>query len=607
MTRDSDRIELVAPASPGAEELVAALARDDVLGQLLERAGTMRGLGSEGGEPKLDWIDGVERALASPELVAQCEVEARALLERGIRHVLWAGMGGSVQIVHVLRRLGLLDAPRLTVYPCDSTDPASLNRILQEIAGREGLASFEPRPELLARTAMIGVSMGMTSEEPITHLEWYDGLLESSGLPQRGAHIQVMTLPGSYLDRFAETRGSRRVPIQLDGRSGTPGRMSAPATRVFLVPAALSLAAVSAPPGTLEALLRRIHELACVPARFDAAARRGRVHADPFLRLAALIAERTRAGRNHVAVLPSPEWRGFEPWLEQLVEESLGKRGKGFCVFYGDQPWEALGTEPLRLRLGTEAGPDAALRLPRAESPAQRLALAGALCAGLELTIAAYGYLEEIVFAGQPGVEAYKAYARTYRDAPGDVEFGAPAARSGRWSLHAGARIEGPETQAEARRLGGDPAHAADLLAAVLSRARAPGGRLRYLDFTFNGEPTAELTRALEAGRRVLANGALALPAKIRTGPADYHSTEQSEVDGPNELVSIRLVALEHEDVLRGRYTDKFLLAQARGTWQAMEDAGRWIVMLTVPRLDGGAAGELERLFDRAAQRLSGS
>ena len=56
---------------------------------------------------------------------------------------------------------------------------------------------------------------------------------------------------------------------------------------------------------------------------------------------------------------------------------------------------------------------------------------------------------------------------------------------------------------------------------------------------------------------------------------------------------------------MAGCYSDKFLLAQARGTWQAMEDAGRWIVMLTVPRLDSRAIHELDGLFARTRQRLA--
>src|SRR5439155_11673129 len=209
-------------------------------------------------------------------------------------------------------------------------------------------------------------------------------------------HIRVMTLPGSYLDRFAEARGARRVPIQLDGASGTPGRMSAPATRVFLLPAALRLLAGSAqaPRGAalLEPVLRLIHGLAGVEGALDPASRQQRVRADPFIRLGAIVAARARAGKNQVALVAAPDWRGFEPWLEQLVEESLGKGGKGFCLFYGDQDWSTLGTEPLVVGLGAGSTGDAALHLPRAESAAERLALVGALCLGFERTIATYGY-----------------------------------------------------------------------------------------------------------------------------------------------------------------------------------------------------------------------
>jgi len=73
-------------------------------------------------------------------------------------------------------------------------------------------------------------------------LQWFDGLLQEYAIPQPEQHLQVMTLPDSYLDRFARERQARMVPIQLDGESHTPGRMSAPATRVFLRPVALALA-----------------------------------------------------------------------------------------------------------------------------------------------------------------------------------------------------------------------------------------------------------------------------------------------------------------------------------------------------------------------------
>src|SRR5260370_2866541 len=98
---------------------------------------------------------------------------------------------------------------------------------------------------------MGGGRMGMASEEHMPHLRWFEELLRAQGVDQPVAHMMVMTLPGSFLDQFADDRGVLRVDVQLDGESHTPGRMSAPSTKVCLLPAALGL------PGRLQEILRR--------------------------------------------------------------------------------------------------------------------------------------------------------------------------------------------------------------------------------------------------------------------------------------------------------------------------------------------------------------
>ncbi len=120
---------------------------------------------------------------------------------------------------------------------------------------------------------------------------------------------------------------------------------------------------------------------------------------------------------------------------------------------------------------------------------------------------------------------------------------------------------------------------------------------------TYNGEVTPEIGASLETARTGIGVGILRLPVKLRTGPSDYHSTEQSETDGPPELVSIRIVALQHARPIVGAYTDRFLLAQARGTWQAMQDAGRWVVMVTLPD-SRSAAVRLQEFFGAVAEQL---
>ena len=627
----TEAIRLTLPDSTSSASL-ESLATADALGQLLRREGRMRDLATENGDVKLDWVDGVEKALAHPEWLAAVEAEAADIVRAGIRHVIWAGMGGSVQTVYALERLGHFDDGPVSVHPLDSTDPATLNALLDRLGALSGTSDLRT---ILARTMMIGVSMGMTSEEPITHLDWFAGLLETHGIADPGAHIQVMTLPGSYLDRFAKARGSRMTPIQLDGENHTAGRMSAPATRVFLRPVALRLVggALGANPdaaldGSLVAgILRRCQELSALAHGLDADSRADLTRRDPFARLGAWLADNAAAGRNKLVVRMSAGWEGFVPWLEQLVEESLGKGGEGLLIFYDQAPTARFGDDVLYLdvsfvptdtsRGDTTRSPFLPLRqadrvahldVPLAATRPSGLDELAALCLGFERTVAVFGYLRGIVFAGQPAVEAYKKYARDLREATGPVTF--PDDRSaqatlGSLTLDYGTplRVGGLTRKALADSASGIGAALDDAdgaLAAVLAVARQQGW-LGYLDITFNGELTPRAREVLDAARRNLANATLGIPGKLRTGPSDYHSTEQSETDGPRELVSVRLVALEHEPVRAGEYSDKFLLAQARGTWQAMEDAGRWVLMVTFPRLDDAALGEIERLFRETA------
>src|SRR5919109_4554634 len=96
------------------------LIQDDAISQLQRRDGLMATLGSEDGALKLDWVEGVARLLANPAQLEQVEAEARDIWQRGIRHMIWAGMGGSVLTVRVLCNLGFCggqDQGQVTIYP----------------------------------------------------------------------------------------------------------------------------------------------------------------------------------------------------------------------------------------------------------------------------------------------------------------------------------------------------------------------------------------------------------------------------------------------------------------------------------------------------------
>jgi hypothetical protein len=583
------------------------LIAEDAVGQLRRRDGLMAALGSENGARKLDWVEAVARLLADPDALEGVEAEARAMGARGIRHIIWAGMGGSVLTVRVLCDLGFgggrdAGGDAITIHPLDSTDPAALNAIIRAIAVAKGLA-LPPATRsvdaaflqtLLRDVMMIGVAMGMTSEEPITHLAWFTDLLEQAGL-RPADHLLVMTLPGSYLDAFAREHQAPTRPLQLDGGTGTPGRMSAPGTRVFLLPAALYLTGIANEPGQLRAALRAAwdaHDL-------DLATARPSEH--PFAQLAAALSAASSDGACRVLVSMPEGWGILVSWLEQLMEESLGKGGKGGkgIVVFDEQRLNALapgyhGDGMLRVRVVTEmpAHDDDAFIVVQPElactDPRDRLAALAAGFLSWQLATALYGFLHRIPFAGQPAVENYKARARALREQPDPLSIATswrPAAQDSILTLLAPAGVVVSESDTATSQ----PAY-------VFARALAEAsGRLPlgYLDVTINGEAQADVFNLLGQCARAIGNTLLGVPVKLRQAPAAYHSTEQSEMDGPPNLVSLRLVARESEACLLGSYTTAFLHAQAVSAWQAMMEAGRPCFLLVI---DGSFADAHEPL-----------
>lgn len=587
---------------------------DDAVGQLRQQKRLMAMLGSENGSLKLDWVEGVQRLLADDAMLEQVEAEARAIWQQGVRHIIWAGMGGSIMAVHVLTNLGFCDGHttgHMAIYPLDSTDPAALNAIVRKIAQAKGLAvptGKEASNPIFLRAflddvMMIGVAMGMTSEEPITHLAWFTELLKQAGL-RPAEHLRVMTLPGSYLDSFALEQQAPSLPLQLDGGTGTGGRMSAPTTRVFLLPAALYLTRLSEESGQLRAMLRQAWK------EYDLALATTHPQEHPFVRLAATLSDASVAGACRLFLSMPEGWQALIPWIEQLMEESLGKGNKGVVVF-AEQPsnqqaptHRANGTLHVQVTASTtpsQGGNVFVLSQPSLASKETRgrLAALAASFLGWQLSMALYGYLQDITFAGQPAVENYKARARTLRAQNDPLQV----------ALTWNAAL----TNEELRLLVASDAEChtspAVGLAHALQQAIAAcdeSARLGYLDLTINGEASMHAVSTIKEHLHIIGNELLSVPVKLRRAPADYHSTEQSEMDGPPFLVSLRILALKHEESILGTYTDTFLNAQAISTWQAMMEQKRPCFLLIVDDSIENAIEPLRRFFSSVADSLRG-
>jgi hypothetical protein len=508
----------------------------------------------------MDWVDSVGALLVDSEPLEALERLARGWRGRGIRHVVWAGMGGSGVTVGVLANLiadGESGAP--AVHLLDSTDPAAIDALVARLAVGKSLPVDRPlRPDelraLLREVVLIAVSMGVTSEEPATHLSWFLGLLETARLPA-ARHAVVLTVPGSRLEVLAAREGLDAQPVCLGDRGVIPGRMSAPGTAVFLLPVALR--------GE-----RLCDVLADAWSAHDLAGTTEDPDDSPYVRLAIALAARTRAGRARLMLRLRGPWAPLHVWIEQLFEQTLGKDGKGVVVLEPQRlNRAAVGYHDDDLILATWPS-EGDVAVPSSDpSLAGHAALAAAML-GWQLVTALLGYEAGTNIVDEPAVEDYKARARALRS-DADVLDRAVAEGAVDWAA------------------GG--AEGVERLADVLVRA-AGEGRLSYIDLTINGELDTSARSALRGRLRRLGNDLLGVPVKLRRAPAAYHVSEQCQLDGPPGVVSLRVVARETDSARLGVYTPRFLRAQAVATWQAMSARGRDCTLVVLDRLHEAAS-----------------
>jgi transaldolase/glucose-6-phosphate isomerase len=207
--------------------------------------------------------------------------------------VVLLGMGGSSLAPEVLRRT--FGSELFQVL--DTTHPAAVRRLA------DGLD-----PE---RTLFVVSSKSGTTLETRCHLDFF---WERTG--GRGEVFAAITDPGSELEPLARERGFRGV---FAGEPTIGGRYSA--LSVFgMVPAALMGV-------DLERFLLRVEEMvdAC---RLD--------EGNPGLELGERLGHGWQDGRDKVQVSPIPG--GFGLWVEQLIAESTGKRGKGLVPVPVEEP-----------------------------------------------------------------------------------------------------------------------------------------------------------------------------------------------------------------------------------------------------------------------------
>ncbi len=466
---------------------------------------------------------------------------ARGCAADGLTDAVLLGMGGSSLAPEVLwRTFGATDGA-LALHVLDSTDPAAILAVREQID--------------LEHTLFVVSTKSGGTVETLSLFEYFHSLVGD------GRHFVAITDPGSSLLELAAEHGFREA-FENDPNIG--GRYSA-LSLFGLVPAAL----IGAP---IHALLERAAAAEQSCAHFDS------TESNPGLWLGLAIGELARRGRDKLTFVVGDPVSDFGLWVEQLVAESTGKKGRGILPVAGEPLLDpvAYGDDRVFVHLRDEARADARTdalvdALGRAGHPTFTLSVNGSEDLGrmfflAEFATAVAGWVLEINPFDQPNVQEAK-------DATKRV-------------LAAGSLPELP--------LAGD-----DAVRALLAGAR-PGGYLALMGYV---APSIEFDEAVAELRATLM-----LQTRAATtfgyGPRFLHSTGQFHKGGPPVGRFLSLIADEGPDVEipgAGHSFRTLKHAQALGDLQTLRSHG---LAAEIVRLEGDPAAALRDLHLRIKEML---
>ena len=278
---------------PSAKTLV----KDCVASRLRAKDATLYNFSDEAQECAQNYMGWADLASNPPYPLHEIQNFADSIIAQGLKSVVLIGQGGSTQAPMTITKYHKPDSSLVQFRTLDSDSPVRVRGILSEIDPRTTLfvvssksgGTIEPRLALRAvRDALAGQ---ITNEELVQHLV-------------------AITDPGSKLEQQAREEGWAAV---FSGEPTVGGRFSA--LSVFgLVPAAL----VGIDLGGFLGHAKDA-ERVCSENSID----------NPAITLASFLYDNYLNGRDKFSFLTPKRGRVLGLWIEQLVAESLGKRGVG--------------------------------------------------------------------------------------------------------------------------------------------------------------------------------------------------------------------------------------------------------------------------------------
>ncbi|NLF67268.1 MAG: bifunctional transaldolase/phosoglucose isomerase [Chloroflexi bacterium] len=521
------------------------LADDDVLRRMWARDYTLWSDSPDEITNRLGWLT-IARTMA--DITDELRAFAAEVRGDGYDKVVLLGMGGSSLAPELFARtFGPAPGyPELLIL--DSTDPLAVTNVRKHL---------DPQ-----RTLFVVSSKSGSTVETISFFKYfYTWMTEGLDGEAVGDHFVAISDPGSPLMALA-SRYQFRAAFANDPNIG--GRYSA-LSHFGLVPAAL--------------LGIDLDELLARAQRID-----GPEAAEKAGFLGAVLGTLAQDGRDRVSFITTPNLAGFGDWVEQLIAESTGKKGRGILPIVGEGPLppEAYTRRQkiVYLRLLGDEDYDEQVAEIADELPVITITLRDRYDIAeqfvvWEIATAVAGQILGINPFNQPNVESAKVRARALLDAAAGGDT--PAGR--RPPTPVPSFSDGPAKVYEAH-LPAD--NAAQALDNFLELAHADS----YIAVQAYAAPTAENDAALVSLRNYLRQKA-GVPVTVGYGPRFLHSTGQLHKGDAGDGLFIQLTTEAVPDVPipdepgepASSLTFGILkMAQALGDAEALKEAGRPVI-----------------------------
>lgn len=554
---------------------------DDVVNRLFERDET---LWSDDPEIKktianrLGWL-GVASDMLT--MVKQIDSLVETVRLEGFEAAVLLGMGGSSLCPIVLKRMFGVTAGYLDLEVLDTTDSKAIKDLEERID--------------IEKTVFIVASKSGTTIEPLSLLKYFWQKVESVN-EKPGRQFIAITDPGTSLEALALDRKFRAV---LSNPADIGGRYSA-LSYFGLLPAALIGI-------DIEILLDNAVDMAnrC---RLDS-------EDNPALRLGYLMAEQALSGRDKLTLVTSKKLLPLGLWVEQLVAESTGKKGKGIIPITGERSKDAKNYSSDRFFVSISLSEEdndwmeswkesISDRFTHYEFEIDNLFGLGGHFWLWEAATAICGAYLEINPFDEPNVTESKNNTNRLLDdfiKKGSLPKGNVVAESDGISIRLGKGVK-KKIKDQFSSKSGSLKNVKDVLKAYLSVVDEGN----YIVFQAYLPENAATTQTLETLRNA-AFKSLNVATMAGFGPRYLHSTGQEQKGGPPSGIFIQLTHKDKPElkIPDEKYTFPVLEeAQARGDFEALEDHDLPVIGIELSSIDDDVLNRLTDIFSNSLSEV---